>query len=190
MPEDEPEVFANYIQLIYTGSIPISGELKVVNTTCATKEAGSEAGQDIELTAFRHVVGEQTMLGKMYVLCEKIQDLQAKNSIRIAMLDSVNQARSNESSYYPHLNVIKEVYAGTLPGDQMRILLANIGVSCGYSEWFPNSETSDYHPDYLLDVVKGMWNRRGLPDNKWRREVKNIRAYPCEELENLIPNED
>jgi hypothetical protein len=178
MPEDEPEVFANYIQLLYYGTIPIYNELEQVpasntldNGTTSKREFARQLEHAVALAARQ----EYNTLAKMYVLCEKIQDTAAKRSVFAAFVEATTKSRVNNDQHYPVYSTVRLIYAGTLTSDPLRTFVTDCHVLVGHSGWVASAD--DYPHEFLYDVTLGMFKERAVSDAKARLRLKDTETY-------------
>ena len=171
LPVDKSDVFANYVQLLYDGVVPIYEESKAsITSPTMAGEKGAE-GHDPELTeAIRMVLCQQyTMLVKLYVFSEKIQDITAKRALIAAFVETSSKVRSDGFRYFPPGSITAAVYDGTMSGDALRQYLVDCYVLRGHSEWSVNSYTS-YPPEFLYEVMTGVFKGRHVPKHNSRIE--------------------
>lgn len=95
LPEDDAITFDLYVQLLYTGQIPIQDDNE-----------------------------EFVKLCKLYVLCEKLQDTDAKNAILQAMLAKIRGSPSRS----PGAFAINTIYHGTPENSPARNLVLDFFV--------------------------------------------------------------
>ncbi|KAF2031832.1 hypothetical protein EK21DRAFT_87657 [Setomelanomma holmii] len=148
LPDDEPAVFTLYLQLLYTGYIPAAQSLP--------GNINELSGEALKAVVDELVIGEYTDLAKLYVLCEKLQDLQGKTGVVKAFMDHCKTIRKNEAAYYPTGGPVKLVYDGTLPGDPLRDFLTDCHMLVGHDGWLHGLKPEDYHHDFLHDVMAAM----------------------------------
>ncbi|KAI4921960.1 hypothetical protein J4E90_000388 [Alternaria incomplexa] len=104
-PEDNPEIFGIYMNLVYTGLV-LTDTLespKTVTTIC----------------------DEFDVLGNLYVLCEKLQDRAAKNSAVESLLE-VSMGKYENKYTCPRTDTIVLVYRGTCAGSLGRRLMVDL----------------------------------------------------------------
>jgi hypothetical protein len=95
IPEDEAETFRLYFHLLYANRLAVIAD-----------------SSDEDVTA----IYETTLLAKLYVLAEELQDPNAKNKALAAMLAGSHQARTNGTSYVPGVVTIRIISEGTSVG--------------------------------------------------------------------------
>ncbi|CAO2656038.1 Nn.00g048410.m01.CDS01 [Neocucurbitaria sp. VM-36] len=135
LPDDDPDMFSLYLNLVYTKQL-------------ATK------GSD-----------EWYKLCRLYVLVEKLQDLNAKNQVIDGMHayfhDVVlNKAPSNMTCVLP-AGATQELYEGTSAENKARKLVVDLYADYGYDDWL--RESQDELPiDFVFDVATRLLQKRGL----------------------------
>jgi hypothetical protein len=102
-PEDDPEIFAIYINLVYTEQT-------------ATSPSVSPREQ-------KTINDEYVLLAKLYVLAEKLQDKLAKNIIIMAIGAASMDPDSTGKCYIPGPKAISTIYDGTSSGSLARKLM-------------------------------------------------------------------
>jgi hypothetical protein len=107
LPEDDPEIFAIYFNLVYT------------NRTATILSAVSPRER-------KEIGAEFDLLAKLYVLAEKLQDKNAKNTIVKALKATSLESDSAGNSYLPGWKTILIIYAGTTSGSLARESLVGL----------------------------------------------------------------
>jgi len=131
LPEDDATIFSLYVQLLYTGKI---------------------LTQDDD--------GEFNKLCQLYVLCEKLQDTDAKNEILQAMLATI---RGGMPSWAPGLLALKTIYRGTPDNSPARRLLLDIFVERGnYSCVAVHIQHGFYLPEFISDLTVQLLKQRSF----------------------------
>jgi hypothetical protein len=176
MPADEPDVFANYVQLLYTRVLPICDDAKLPKMNPATM---TEDEVEKIKTSFNELVviavdEMYTTLGKLYVFCEKIRDATAKQALLATFVEESSRIRSDGMEQYPDTCVIRDIYSGTLPSDPLRAFLADCYAYEGNSEW-AGKDYKDLPHEFLHDLVVGMYEVRPGPKNLGK--LKNTKYY-------------
>jgi hypothetical protein len=110
LPEDDPDTFALYEQLVYTGCVPAFGEFTDRVFRCFDKSTVCNQKDVCE--------AEYTSLARLYVLAEKLQDIEAKNASVRALISKVNHEGQHIDDIdlgpcLPSLTTIKTIYEGT-----------------------------------------------------------------------------
>jgi len=129
LPEDDPKIFATYINHVYTSTI----------ATRATDEP--RLGTII--------CDELVCLCKLYVLGEKLCDPAAKNATIEAILTASTEKDGKGQWYYPLRSSIKIIYDGTPAGSPGRRLMADL--------WTNFSIKTDYFAESAQSLPKEFW---------------------------------
>lgn len=125
LPKDDPATFGIYVNLLYTKQIP-------------TKPTFANS---------RRVMLEYIHLARLYVLCEKLQDIEGKNSTIHAMLST---SRDNISVLRP--NAIKTIYEGTPESSPARKMLLDMYVEYG-NNMSLHGGRGNYPKQFLFDLA-------------------------------------
>lgn len=141
LPEDEPATFRCYLHLLYTNTLAImSGSLP------KTFHEGDE------------VFG----LVKLYVLAEKLQDVDTKNIVLEATMLSYQKDKRGISDYVPKVQEVRIVYTGTTSGSPMRKLLVDLYTY--RARLIPNLKVDNHWPsDFVQELLTQVLATRGLP---------------------------
>jgi hypothetical protein len=146
LPEDQPEDFSRYVNILYKGEV-------------ATK--GPEEWLD---------------LCHLYILAEKLQDVRTKNSVIEAMLcflktstvkEMVGFGQTGEKHYQMSAESIEELYAHTPEGSPVRRLVANYYADIAKDGWLIEGKAV-FPADFLYDVaVRALQNRPSMMMSVW-----------------------
>jgi hypothetical protein len=109
LPEDDPEIFAIYVNLVYTNVVATRPAVEVKTTDIFTSEF-------IELS-------------KLYVLAEKLCDIAAKNAAIESFMATAKERDSGNTQYNPSMSAAKIMYAGTPKGSLGRQLIVDYWTS-------------------------------------------------------------
>ncbi|KAI4634342.1 hypothetical protein J4E83_001660 [Alternaria metachromatica] len=154
LPEDDPEIFNIYINFLYTGNV-------VTNAIEEPKTA-------------THIVGEMHVLGRLYVIGEKLQDKATKNSAIKSLLEVAYEKDANGKIYSPSIDTITYVYRGTCAGSLGRRLLVDLWVKISPEYMAKNAETLP--KEFLIDLAVALLADR--PDKKPKlATVANVSNY-------------
>ena len=104
LPEDDPKIFALYVNLVYMGELSRPSDL--------TKTTSNEFQAHILATV------------KFYVLAEKLQDKQAKNTALQTIHADMKWQPSAEK--LPNAEIVEFMYKNTLKGSPGRRLMVHI----------------------------------------------------------------
>jgi hypothetical protein len=140
-PDDEPMTFQQYVHLLYPG------KLAVVADPITGKNDGAE---------------EMVRLAKLYVLAEKLQDVETKNMVIDAMLLSFRQVRSDGAIYCPGHNIVSLINAGTPSSSPMRVLMADLVAYRGESSWMAKKR-AEWPSDFMADLALLLLDNRPWP---------------------------
>ena len=105
LAEDNPETFGIYMNLVYTGFV-------LTDTLDKSKTRSM-------------ICDEFNVLGRLYVLCEKLQDRAAKNSTIEGLLEVSMETCENKYGC-PRSDTIALVYRGTCAGSVGRRLMVDL----------------------------------------------------------------
>jgi len=97
-------------------------------------------------------------LSKLYVLCERLQDVTSKNVIVNAFM-SVSIDRCKNCWHFPDCKDINIIYGGTVETNPLRQLLVDLYVNYG------NNSELDYEllpKKFIYDVMVGMFDQGDL----------------------------
>jgi hypothetical protein len=169
LPVDQPEVFANYVQLLYSGALPIfdKPERPKMDPKTMTREEVKNMDADFEQLIVGAVDRMYLMLGELYVFCERIRDIAAKHNLLVAFIKESSRSRANGSTYYPDQLVVEHVYPNTLPSDPLREFLVDCYVYVGHSKWISGGY-KDFPAEFLFDFMVSIYQVRARPEDRSR----------------------
>ncbi|KAJ4344990.1 hypothetical protein N0V95_006027 [Ascochyta clinopodiicola] len=153
LPEDPPTIFHIYVDLLYTNQITvISNSASRVPTL---------------------VYDEQNTLARLYVLVEKLQDLDAKNKTLTAMVASLCETYSDGHKYAIGHAAVHIVYEGTPSGSLLRKLIVDTYTSQATRSWVSEAQKlpDDFVRELLISVVAKRSGVPGLVD------INDLTAY-------------
>ncbi|KAF1949774.1 hypothetical protein CC80DRAFT_252780 [Byssothecium circinans] len=165
LPEDDARVFEVYVNLVYTGKITTQHHTSGEESTTVALEAEYES------------------LSQLYVLCEKLQDTAAKNSIIQAIVAVAGDTTNAGGWVVPSTLAINTIYAGTLNGSSARRLLVDLYSATAEKHF---ARVSDKLPrDFLVDVAVCWCGqlRRSHKANKAQKARMSQGAGYLEEIE-------
>lgn len=136
MPEDEPDIFAVYLQLLYRP------DLMSVNNKLV--------GEELE--------HEYTCLAKTYVLADKLIDATTKYRV----FSALKVLTEIPSIPFISLPAVRIIYDGTPCNDSARALVVEWFVHHGEGAWF-DCLKDDEHGDFFRDLAFAFGTRRALP---------------------------
>ena len=182
LPEDDPDIFALYEQLVYTGCIPVfddDPERIYHEDGDGDSNGDDDSSEDDEKSNDGHTYcqnitvcqNEYNTLFKLYIFAEKIQDREAKKSC----LDAINTKVEHESSKVdnfdtgpclPAVPIIKMVYQNTPESSAARQSLVHcyaFARNWAVVENLPESSLADIPPVFLLDLAHSAITNREAP---------------------------
>ncbi|KAF9701864.1 hypothetical protein EKO04_000819 [Ascochyta lentis] len=161
LPEDDSSVFNIYIDLLYTNKITVIPD---------SGSGDATGGQEQNIFA---CLKEQNSLASLYVLAEKLQDIDAKNKTLAAMVASAFEKRSDGVMYSPGPDTIRTIYEGTPPGCLLRKLLVDIYTSKATDQWIEKCKDwpDEFMRELLISVLKKRERVSGLVD------ITDLTAY-------------
>lgn len=127
MPDDRPLAFQIYAHWLYR---------RTIATQCAPTKIQTE-------------VGEWGKLIQAYVLGEKIMDGPFKDALVDAMAKRASVVPPGDKRWFPHVDWLKLLYAGTPSGSQARELIVEAYVNFSYTKGLDD----EYPKDFLLDIA-------------------------------------
>ena len=169
LPDDEFDVVEMYIKLLYTNEAPVQEEpdnrqesdVKDISPVALSfgeegfpqrmSSLGFLAARRAALKAhevrLRNALDSlRTLLSKLYVFCEKIQDSTSKELVLAAMIESSKYTiRDLQRRAHPGPTIINNLYLGTKPDDPMRRWLSDSAVCFGHSGWLQDG--LEYHTE-------------------------------------------
>ena len=140
LPEDKPEVFANYLEVVYRGAAP---SFKAPDSANLQKDA-------YNAEFMTRVWKYQASLCRIYVFAEKVQDIAAKKVLLAAMVCSTKLENKDGTRYLPIDEQVNVIYSGIPSSDPMRRFLTDCHVSFGRKDW---PKASLYHPEFLDELL-------------------------------------
>jgi hypothetical protein len=130
LPEDNARIFSLYVQLLYTGKIPTRDDDREFVTLC-----------------------------ELYVLCEKLQDIDAKNETLQAMLAEIRGTHNWDESDL----AVFTIYDGTPENSPARSLLLDLFVERGNHKIVRRLIFEDYcHEEFLRHLAVQLFKRRSF----------------------------
>ncbi|KAF3005129.1 hypothetical protein E8E13_010297 [Curvularia kusanoi] len=144
LPEDDPATFQVYVNLLYTDQISLS-------PVDSSKDANLAAQEEFE------------DLIDLYVLAEKLQDVNTKNKAIAALLGSTFEVRSDGLEYLPGIDAIERAYKNTTSESLLRKLIVDLWTEFGASGGVVRDE--EYPSEFLHDMVIGLLEKRDRNDD-------------------------
>ncbi|KAF2704126.1 hypothetical protein K504DRAFT_450879 [Pleomassaria siparia CBS 279.74] len=130
LPHDDAEVFELWLHMVYTGRL-------------RTKTTKADHGE------------EYARLLRVYVLAEKLLDVESKNLVAEAV---ISKTRENGEYTYPSGSLVSILYDGTSAGDPMRRFLVDCHVQCPKHDCIATDE-KNRHPDFMHELVLAYMQR-------------------------------
>ncbi|KAH6637814.1 hypothetical protein C7974DRAFT_148983 [Boeremia exigua] len=157
--EDEPTVFAVYVHLLYTDKIAVSPTL-----------FGTTTGD---------VDGERKILAKLYILAEKVQDVETKNKTMAALMgtlrDQVGGKRVSLS-----LRFVQTIYNGTPNGSMARKLIVDSFVEQGTGTPFRlggRMEDAVWPVEFMQELLAEVLDRRATLKDTFTTGDREVSSY-------------
>lgn len=160
LPNDDPAVFALYIQWIYRRRI------------FCRQEMGDTGGN-------REEIG---LLIEAFVLGEKLQDQAFRDAVVDCLIDAVDTPDGQDKQWYPSPGAIDRAYRGTPEGSPLRRLLVDMYFFHGRREWLDEAT----HADFLKDLAGEFLQDRGSFVTRADHTTAQLAgcAYHCHGIEN------
>jgi hypothetical protein len=142
LPDDEPETFTIYLNLVYTGQL-------------VTMRKSKEELATMDIGPFmRETENEYCDLFDLYVLAEKLQDVLAKNAAITAAIDVSIMESADASCTVPSFAAVNSVYEGTPEGSPARRVVADLYSTLPLHCIFTRLQSNLWHKDLVADVLK------------------------------------
>jgi hypothetical protein len=165
LPEDDAETFALYLSLLYFGAMFIPGP-----------EAKAQGTEDPRAKSRRVAEQEYISLSKLYVLCDKVQDITGVRIVTDAFVKATQKKRADGRCHFPGEDPINITYDNTPDGCPLRSLLVDLYVFHAEAKWLGDCG-DDLPKDFLFDIAMGMVTSRAEPRNK-DKVAKSSNYYP------------
>ncbi len=152
LPEDDPELFRSYVQILHQKKIPQPQSLLLLGADDVAARNEQEVYQkdiDAAIEAYR-------FLANLYVLCEKMQDCESKCIVITGFIELANKPRKDGHHHLPSFGAIRCLYNGIQDDDPMGELLVELYASSRDSTWLLSVEEDDVPNAFLIDVTKRM----------------------------------
>jgi hypothetical protein len=149
LPEDDPEIFELYLQVLYTGTVPIKEHVSAYSDN---EEKTKKDPEILEKEVEQAVSREMEKVCKLYVLNEKLQDIESQNLLVSTMVALTSEKRASNLYHYPGQDIVTSIYKGTMPGNPMRKLLVDLYVFHGVEQWLKGHDSDRFHNDFLYDL--------------------------------------
>ena len=139
LPEEEPAVFHDYIRFLYTQRFCV--------------QSGTNPG-DINGSC------ERLSLMKLFVLAERLQDMELKKAVLTATYNSLWEICTTGGKM-AGTNCIEVVYGGTPTGSPMRRLLVGFYTYCAGGGTF--KADGIYSPEWMQELAINLLTKRSKP---------------------------
>ncbi|KZM25010.1 hypothetical protein ST47_g3850 [Ascochyta rabiei] len=158
LPEDDPLLFHIYVDLLYTNQIAVIPDSSSREATIADRQNARAI---------------QNTLAMLYILVEKLQDIDSKDKTIAAMVASMHEKRSDGGMYSPGHMIVQTVYNGTPPGCLLRKLIVDLYTSKATQFWVSNAHEfpDEFVRELMINVVT---ERSGVPG---LIDVADLTAY-------------
>jgi hypothetical protein len=141
LPEDDPEIFALYINYIYTGQL-------------VTAQKSNEEFATLDFIDFGKIIhAEYHALFCVYVMAEKFVDIATKKAVLAAAIE-VTGSKSLEGRWeVPTFITINTVYSGTPQKSPARRLVTDMCSSLPLKSILERAAGLALHEDYIIDLA-------------------------------------
>lgn len=132
---------------------------------------------------------EYGWLIRLYVLCEKFQDLEAKNTVLTAIFTKSNEMLLDDYTYFANVTDVTYHYDGTPVGCLASNLLVVIFVQEGYAGWMMVDGAAKISKDFLFDLTVALFKLQSLREED-RTKLRKLEMYLEDAKMELIDTED
>ncbi|KAL1800542.1 hypothetical protein ACET3X_000884 [Alternaria dauci] len=161
LPDDNAQVFAHYINYVYTGQLPTTSK-----TSLELKELTEEEFDD-------HVQDQYEIIFDVFVLSEKLQDITTKNAMMKAALATTRLTRNGTEWRTPSRHTVNAIYNGTPTGSPARRFVTDSWTAVSLSFIF--SQSRKLNQEFIKDLCESLEKTRKPVGNVPFR--KGIAAY-------------
>jgi hypothetical protein len=140
LPEDDPEIFATYINFVYTNTVATSG----------AEDPKTHDALAAELITLSH----------LYVLSEKLCDTAAKNATIEATLAAAEEKDTDGKTSIHGWRSIRTMYEGTPKGSPGRRLIVDLWTNFSFKDDFLERNEVQLHRDFIFDVMLALGKER------------------------------
>jgi hypothetical protein len=172
LSEDEPAIFAIYLNLVYTGQLV---------TMRKTEEELASSERQVFIN---QLTSEYRDIFRVYVLAEKLQDKGAKNAALAAAVSVTGLRNSVNNWLVPTAEIVNLVYKGTPEGSPGRRLVIDMYGMLPFRSLFSDINSIPFRRDVLDDLVeilnKSHQKKEGY-EGRWFAKDKNQKLYLEEE---------
>ncbi|KAF2679105.1 hypothetical protein K458DRAFT_490786 [Lentithecium fluviatile CBS 122367] len=121
-PEDDVETFRLCIHFLYTGKLAVQPDPKP--------------------TDYKECKERKAVIA-IYVLEEKLQDVETKNATLQALLQACHDRQQDNQRYWPGPACVRKLHDGTAKGSLARKLMVDIYASLATSKWITKAGKAD-----------------------------------------------
>jgi len=161
LSDDDPEVFYTYLQLPYSGKLPIK--------TCNAAVADNDAIMSNDYIA----------LVRLYILADKLQDAKSRNTVMDAIL-----AHIEESGSLPGMPIVRIIFDGTSEGSPLRSLVVDLVADFGCHKLL-RSKRGMPPSEFLLQLSRKLLRRSRAGSRGEYVDAYNPAIYYVEEPESV-----
>ncbi|CAO2656323.1 Nn.00g051260.m01.CDS01 [Neocucurbitaria sp. VM-36] len=156
LPEDTPSVFATHVHHLYTGELAVRSD---------------------DLEHWPMFQQANLNLCHLYVLAERLQDIQTKNAILSRLFEMCREKQSDVKPHYPGKRAISIIYNGTTSGSHARKLLVDLWTYNRLGSWNVNVELPK---EFCQELLYNLMDKRSPPSPN-PTKVGTCAAYMEEE---------
>ncbi|KAF2657784.1 hypothetical protein K491DRAFT_578276, partial [Lophiostoma macrostomum CBS 122681] len=136
LPEDDPALFATYIHVLYSGDIPCVSDSDAIGAK------------------------ESLMLCHLYMLAEKLDDVQTKNTVVEAILSYCTKPQTDGNIYYMGGEPVSVIYSGTPENSPARRLMTDLYAYRGDQGCMKHCPKDGWPPEFLYDLTVSLMAKR------------------------------
>lgn len=148
LPHDDVDVFEIYLEWLYSGRLD------------------TKSPKPIEQLERADHVAEYSLLARIYVFGEKVQDENIRDTVITVIILKTKIQDKNGHCWFPDPEATKIVYDGTPSSSPTRRLITDFHAKFGNSDWLPTG-TGD--PDFAADLPRALLDNREAISVKQRR---------------------
>jgi hypothetical protein len=142
LPDDTPEIFAIYLNIVYTGQLVTMRKTKEELASLEAKAFGVELQREYEDVFC------------LYVLAEKLQDKAVKNAALVAAINISETTHSAKDWRVPELEIVNQVYQSTPEGSSGRRLVIDLYGMLPLVHLMRDFRRATLHEDAFNDLIK------------------------------------
>jgi hypothetical protein len=175
LPDDEPKIFALYLQLLYTDKLPV----KEIESLRKSGDSGDSSDND-DSEYWKLKDAECLELCQLYILADELQDVTSTNTVIDAILGVFKEmVDMDDGDLGPFLDfeVIKLVYDSTPMLSPLRQLMADHWVHRANKFWLGDEDRDALPEDFLFDVLRGTLDKREVSNRLKLRRMRGFDYY-------------